>query len=104
MENTDVIMVNEFCASHQLEISFVHSLEDHGLIELVFVDQTVCITANDLPKLEKMTRLHQDLAINAEGIDAINHLLDHIDDLRHEITDLRNRLSFYEEKDIKAEE
>jgi chaperone modulatory protein CbpM len=103
MENTDMIMVDEFCASHQLEISFVRTLEDHGLIEFVFVDQTLCITANDLPKLEKMTRLHRDLAINAEGIDAINHLLDHIEDMRHEIIELKNRLSFYEDEDLGIE-
>jgi chaperone modulatory protein CbpM len=97
MESSDMIMVDEFCASHQLEISFVRSLEDYGLIELVFFDQTLCIPANDLPRLEKITRLHRDLHINAEGIDAINHLLDHIEEMRHKIIELKNRLSFYEE-------
>ena len=97
MENTDMIMLDDFCASHQVEISFIHSLEENGLIETVAVNQSLYIASNDLSKLEKITRLHQDLNINAEGIDAINHLLSHIEEMKQEIVQLRNRIRFYEE-------
>ena len=98
MDNTDMVMLDDFCANHQVEISFIHSLEENGLIETVAINQVLYVTTNDLPKLEQITRLHQDLNINTEGIDAITHLLRHIENMKQEIDHLRNRLSFYEEE------
>jgi chaperone modulatory protein CbpM len=97
MENTDMVMLDDFCVSHHIEISFIHLLEENGLIETVAVNETLYITPNDLLKLERITRLHQDLNINPEGIDAIHHLLKHIEEMKQEIIYLRNRLSFYED-------
>jgi len=99
MENTEMIMLDEFCASHHVEVSFIHSLEETGLIETVAVNQALYIVSDDLPKLEQITRLHQDLNINPEGIDAVNHLLRHIEEMKQEIVQLRNRIRFYEEDD-----
>jgi len=99
MENTEMIILEEFCASHRVEISFIHSLEETGLIETVAVNQALYIASDDLPKLERITRLHQDLNINPEGIDAVNHLLRHIEEMKQEIVQLRNRIRFYEEND-----
>jgi chaperone modulatory protein CbpM len=97
MEKTEMVILDDFCTSHHVEISFIQSLEENGLIETVAVNQALYITSNDLPKLEQITRLHQDLNINPEGIDAINHLLRYIEEMKQEIVHLRNRLSFYEE-------
>jgi len=94
-----MIMLDEFCASHQVEVSFIHSLEETGLIETVAVNQALYIASDDLPKLEQITRLHQDLNINPEMIDAVNHLLRHIEEMKQEIVQLRNRIRFYEEND-----
>ena len=94
-----MIMLDEFCASHHVEVSFIHSLEETGLIETVAVNQALYIVSDDLPKLEQITRLHQDLNINPEGIDAVNHLLRHIEEMKQEIVQLRNRIRFYEEDD-----
>lgn len=97
MESADMIMLDEFCASHHVEISFVRLLEEHGLIETVIVNETLCVPDNELSKLEQIIRLHGELNINAEGIDAINILLKRIESMQNEITELRNKLSFYEE-------
>jgi hypothetical protein len=94
---TDMITLNDFCSSHQIEISFIQSLEAHGLVQTVMVDQSLCVTANELPKLERIVRLHQELNINPEGLDVIDHLLKRIRAMQHEISDLRNRLDFYDE-------
>jgi chaperone modulatory protein CbpM len=94
---TDMIGLNEFCTSHHLEVSFIQSLEDHGLVEIVISDQSLCIYANELPKLERIVRLYRELNINPEGIDVINQLLNRMEHMQHEIANLRNRLSFYEE-------
>ena len=96
MERTEMIVLDEFCASHHVEISFVRSLEEHGLIETIIVNETQCVRGNELSKLEQLIRLHQELNINPEGIDAINNLLKRIEIMQHEITELKNRLNFYE--------
>ena len=94
---TDMITLNEFCSSHQIEVSFIQSLEEHGLVQTVIIDQSLCINSDELPKLERIVRLHQELNINPEGIDVIDHLLKRIQVMQHEISDLRNRLDFYAE-------
>lgn len=92
---TDMIALNDFCSSHQIEVSFIHSLEEHGLVETVIVDQSICVHANELPKLERIVRLSQELNINPEGLDVIDHLLKRIETMQHEISELKNRLDFY---------
>jgi len=97
MEQTDMIVLDEFCTSHQVEVSFVRTLEEHGLIETIIVNETLYIQENELSKLEQIVRLHQELNINSEGADAIINLLKRIENMQNEITVLRNKLSFYEE-------
>lgn len=42
-------------------------------------------------KLKKIQRLRRDLGVNLVGIEIILNLLDEMDDLRHEIRDLKRR-------------
>ena len=97
MEQTDMIVLDEFCTSHQVEVSFVRTLEEHGLIETIIINETLYIQENELSKLEQIVRLHQELNINSEGVDAIINLLKQIENMQNEITILRNKLNFYEE-------
>ena len=90
------IIADEFCASQQLEISFIHTLKEHGMIETVFVDKALCIHADELPRLEQIIRLHRELEINLEGIEVINELLQRIEEMQNEITRLRKRIDFFE--------
>ena len=46
--------------------------------------------------MEKISRLHDELEINVEGIEAITHLLERIENLQNEIASLENRLRLYE--------
>jgi hypothetical protein len=92
---TDMIELNEFCNSHQIEVSFIQSLEEYGLVEIVIADQSMCIYATELPRLERIVRLHRELNINPEGIDVIDQLLKRLNDMHHEIIQLRNQLDFY---------
>jgi chaperone modulatory protein CbpM len=98
MQSEDMIMLDEFCASHQVDISFVRSLEEHGLIETITVNETICVRDNDLSKLEQIVRLYEELNVNPEGIDVINNLLQRIEEMQNEIKGLKNKLSFYEEE------
>jgi hypothetical protein len=96
MQTENMIVLDEFCSNHEVEVSFIRSLEEYGLIETIIVNKTVCVRGNELSKLEQIVRLHQELNINPEGIDAINILLKRIESMQNEITALRNKLDFYQ--------
>jgi len=96
MQTENMIVLDEFCSNHEVEVSFMRSLEEYGLIETIIVNKTVCVRGNELSKLEQIVRLHQELNINPEGIDAINILLKRIESMQNEITALRNKLDFYQ--------
>jgi hypothetical protein len=91
-----LIAVDEFCASHNIEISFISSLHQSGLIEITTIKNSGFIEADQLRQLEKFIRLYYDLDINLEGIETIDHLLLHINSMQDEIRSLRNRLRLYE--------
>jgi chaperone modulatory protein CbpM len=96
MHTTNLIAVSEFCINHNIEISFITSLQDTGMIEVAFVEETPCIDADQLKQVEKFIHLYYDLDINLEGIETINHLLNRMNAMQDEIISLRNRLSLYE--------
>src|SRR4051812_36398825 len=98
MEERTLISAKEFCNHYQIEISFIHSLHDYGLIEGTTSDEDYLLPQEQLDALEKMVRLHYDLHINLEGIDAIYHLLQRVEDMQREMSLLRNRLRLYEEE------
>ena len=97
MEHADLIVLDEFCTSHQVEVSFVRSLEEYGLVQTIIVNETLCVPGNELSKLEQIIRLHRELNINSEGIDVIMNLLQRIEHMQGEITELKNRLNFFGE-------
>jgi hypothetical protein len=91
-----LIAVDEFCASHNIEISFISSLHQSGLIEITTIKNSGFIEADQLRQVEKYIRLYYELDINLEGIETIDHLLQHINSMQDEIISLRNRLRLYE--------
>lgn len=91
-----IIPANEFCTNHHIEISFISSLQETGLIEITTIEETRYLHASQLKHLERIIRLYGELEINLEGIDAITNLLQRINDLQNEITALKNRLRLYE--------
>ena len=97
MQAEHFISTDEFCAYHKIEFSFIKNLEDFGLIEVKTIEETRVIHEDQLEKLERILRLHQELEINMEGIDTITHLLLRINSMQEEIRSLKNKLSLYEE-------
>ena len=92
MENDELIPTEDFCMYNNIEYSFIHSLEDSGLISVTSVEQTTYLSADELQKLEKFARLHYDLDINIEGIETINYLLEKIEEMQKEILNLKNSI------------
>ena len=97
METEDLVPAEVFCEHHNIEVSFISSLSEHGLIEIITVEETRYISKEQISELEKMVRLHYEMDINLEGIEAITHLLQKVDTMHEELTSLKNRLRLYEE-------
>jgi chaperone modulatory protein CbpM len=91
-----LISTDEFCTHYNVEYSFISSLQQYGLIEVTTINENSFIDEDHIQNLEKLVRLHYDLEINLEGIEAISYLLQRVKNMQEEITVLRNRLDMYE--------
>lgn len=98
MENEHLIQIEQFCVHYNIEYSFIKSLTEFGLLEITTIEDTHYLPKEYIGNLEKMIRLHYDLDINIEGIEAISHLLQRVDHLQAELTLLKNRLRQYEQE------
>lgn len=97
MENNELILIEQFCQHHNIEFSFIDSLHQFGLIEVIIENDNSYLPHEQLKEVEKMMRLHYDLDINMEGIDAISNLLQRINQLQDELVSTQNKLRLYEE-------
>ncbi|GAB3987550.1 hypothetical protein GCM10028807_08060 [Spirosoma daeguense] len=96
MQTTHLISIYEFCRYHQIEITFVENLASSGLIQTTIIEEIRYVEPEQLTRLEKFVRLHQDLSIHIDDLDVVSDLLDRVEDLQQQITRLQNRLVFYE--------
>ncbi len=92
MLREELVNAQEFCLHNQVELSFINSLNEYGLIDITTIEEQPFLESSKLWLLEKMIRLHYDLHINFEGLDAINCLLDRVENLQQEVNLLRGRL------------
>lgn len=99
METKNLILIEQLCSLHNIEVSFINSLNDFGLIELIVIEDTKYLSHEQLKDVEKMMRFHYDLAINMEGIDAISNLLLQINNLQLDLISAKNKLKLFEKDD-----
>lgn len=95
MQEENLIPASELCIHHNIEMNFFYSLQEYGLLEIVNQEETIYIYSDQLSELEKLIRLHYELNINLEGIDAICHLLTRLEAAQQEVHHLRQQLKLY---------
>ncbi len=93
MQNENLLPAELCCRRYNIELSFMHSLNQYGFIHIVSVEQKQFIDMDELQTLEKFIRLHYDLDINMQGIEAINFLLERVQNMQDEIEHLRSKLN-----------
>lgn len=96
MSTEQLILVEQYCQHEDLEISFVLALCERGLLPLEVREGRTFIASEQVARLERMARLHFDLDINLEGIEAISHMLDRMDLMQGKLHALHERLRLYE--------
>ncbi len=97
MQTEEMIAADELCIHHNIELSFIYSLQESGLLEILRTEEKIFVPANQLNRLEKLVRLYYEMDINLEGIETITYLLQRMNDMQQQIAQLSNRLSRYEE-------
>ncbi len=78
METQPIIAAEVYCTHYGIEYSFIQALEQSGLVSTTIIEDKMYVPWEQLPELEKYTRLHYDLHINVEGIETIAHLLNQV--------------------------
>ncbi len=96
MASEQLIPAVTFCTLYNIDLSFIQSLEEQQLLELTTIDGDTFLHEEQLPEAETLVRLHRDLHINVEGIDAIKNLLCQLQQVNEQMSSLRNRLRLYE--------
>ena len=96
MESDNMIPANEFCTYHNIELSFIYSLNESGLIDITIIEEKIFVPISQLKHLEQLMRLNQEMDINVEGIETITYLLERIKNMQLHIVELNNRLLFFE--------
>ncbi len=96
MKTDHLIPLDVYCTSNDIEISFISSLHEAGLVEITTIEEAGFFDSEQLQQLERYLRFYYELNINLEGIDAIKHLLNRVNTMHEEITALKNRLRLYE--------
>lgn len=96
MVQEELISANDFCTHHRVEVSFLQSLQDYGLVALTTIQERLFLHPDQLNTVEKFMHLHYDLEVNFEGLDIIGHMLERMEALQQEMTLLKNRLRFRE--------
>lgn len=97
MGATEFIRIREFCINYGIEESFVFDLQEYEVIQIILIGDEPHLSEQELPILEKMIRMHQELEINPQGLQAIYHLLEKVSGLQEEVIALNRRLNRFED-------
>lgn len=92
----ELFAITTYCSLHGIDHSFITSLSEEGLINITIENEDEFIEEEQLPDLEIYTRLHHEMGINTEGIDAIRHLVHKLRNIQSELNSLKARLRLYE--------
>ena len=78
MKTKDLISIDLVCEHYKVPVTFINKLQEFQLIELTIENDDFYIQKAQVKDVEKIVRLHYDLEISIEGIDAIYKLLEQV--------------------------
>ncbi|PIQ15946.1 MAG: MerR family transcriptional regulator [Flavobacteriales bacterium CG18_big_fil_WC_8_21_14_2_50_32_9] len=96
METTNLILIEKCCSSLEVEFSFINSLNEYGLVDIIVLEDKKYISNEQLKDVERAIHFHHELNINMEGIDVIYNLLKQIDHLQEELRITKNKLNLFD--------
>ena len=57
MENNQLVLIDQVCVHYEVELNFIDSLEEYGLIQLVVMDNTKYLSPDNLQYIKKIIKL-----------------------------------------------
>jgi hypothetical protein len=96
MKDQHLIPTQTLCLQYNIEISFVDTLHQMGLLRIEVVAEKHFIHQDQISVLERIIRIHDELHVNLEGIDVVLNLLEKERTLKNELLAVKNRLRLYE--------
>lgn len=96
MEKEQLILVSHYCQQTRTSLEFIDSLQEYGFIQVLLIEEHNYVHPEDIVEIERVNRLQEELGINLEGIDALNHMLQKVNQLEKELKIVRDRLRIYE--------
>ncbi len=98
METNNLILIETFCSNCDVEFSFIDSLNEYGIIDIVIFEDKKYVSNEQLKAIEQAINFYYELNINIEGIDVISNLLIQINELQQELITAKNKLSLFEKE------
>lgn len=96
MDQENYIQIEVYCKQTQTPLEFIDDLLEFEMIEVQEIDNKNYVLPHHILEIERIYRLRNDLGINMEGIETINHMLKKVNRLEQELKMLRDRLTIYE--------
>jgi chaperone modulatory protein CbpM len=96
METNNLVLIDQLCSNCDVEVSFINSLNENGLIQIIVLDDKKYISNEQLKDVERAIHFHYEFNINIEGIEVIYSLLKQINDLQQELSLAKNKLSLFD--------
>ena len=96
MTNEELIAIETFCIHQEVETTFVLDLHERGLIHITVVNDKRFLVTDELPRIEQLARMHYDLDINPEGLEAISHLLERMQALQERMHEMELRVKMFD--------
>jgi hypothetical protein len=77
---------------YPIELSSLYHLHESGIIKILTIEEIEYIHHEELPELERIIRIQQELNINFEAMDIVLNLIEKIKELQIENNTLKIRL------------
>ncbi|TDS20802.1 MerR-like DNA binding protein [Maribacter caenipelagi] len=96
MNSENYIQIEVYCERTQTPREFIDDLLEFDMIEVRQIENKIYVEPEYIVEIERIYRLREDLGINMEGIDTLNHMIKKVNRLEQELKLLRDRLTIYE--------
>lgn len=84
MEAT-LFKIVDICRSNNIEITFIKELQQSGLIDITVIESQEFVPEEQIAQIERYHNWYYNLELNVQGIEVVQHLLQKIEFLQHEI-------------------
>jgi len=96
MNSENYIQIDVYCQRTQTPMKFIDDLLEFEMIEVQQIENKIYVEPQYIVEIERIYRLREELGINMEGIDTLNHMIKKVNRLEQELKLLRDRLTIYE--------